>query len=61
MCTLKTMSKLLLPIKINLIKCLVRSCPAPLIPALERQKQVDLDEIKINLVYRLSSRPARTI
>jgi hypothetical protein len=32
----------------------------PLIPALRRQKQVDLCEFKVNLVYRAISRIART-
>ena len=31
----------------------------PLILALERQRQVDLCEIKANLVYIVSARPAR--
>jgi len=33
----------------------------PLIPILRRQKQVDLGEFKASLVYRVSSRPAKTI
>lgn len=33
----------------------------PLIPALERQRQVDLCEFKTNLVYRESSRTAKAI
>jgi hypothetical protein len=33
----------------------------PLIPALERQKQVDLWEFETSLVYRTSSRTARAI
>ena len=33
----------------------------PLIPALGRQMQVDLSEFKAALVYRVSSRTARTI
>ena len=32
----------------------------PLIPALSRQKQVDLCEFKTSLVYRVSSRTAKT-
>jgi hypothetical protein len=31
----------------------------PLIPALGRQRQVDLDEFEASLVYRMSSRTAR--
>ena len=33
----------------------------PLIPALGRQRQVDLCEFKSNLVYRVSSRTARAV
>ena len=33
----------------------------PLIPALERQKQVDLCESEASMVYRASSRTARAI
>ena len=33
----------------------------PLIPALGRQRQVDLCEFKASLVYRESSRTARTV
>ena len=33
----------------------------PLIPALERQKQVDIYEFKASLVYRASSRTARAV
>ena len=33
----------------------------PLIPALGRQKQVDLSEFKASLVYKVSSRLARTV
>jgi hypothetical protein len=32
----------------------------PLIPALGRQRQVDLYEFEDSLVYRVSSRPARS-
>ena len=32
----------------------------PLIPAEERQKQVDLCEFEVNLVYTASSRTAKT-
>jgi hypothetical protein len=41
----------------------VYCCPkivAPLIPALRRQRQVDLNEFKASPVYRASSRTART-
>jgi hypothetical protein len=31
----------------------------PLIPALRRQRQVDLSEFKANLVYRASSKTAK--
>ena len=31
----------------------------PLVPALKRQRQADLYEFKVNLVYRMSSRRAR--
>ena len=32
-----------------------------MIPALRRQKQVDLSEFKVNLVYKVSSRRARAV
>jgi hypothetical protein len=33
----------------------------PLIPALQRQRQVDLCDFKANLVYKVSSRTAKAI
>ena len=33
----------------------------PLIPALEKQRQVDLCEFKASLVYRMSSQTARAV
>jgi hypothetical protein len=33
----------------------------PLVPASERQRQVDLCEFKVSLVYRSSSRTAKAV
>ena len=38
-----------------------RSWHTPLIPALRRQRQADLSEFEASLVYRASSRTARTV
>ena len=45
----------------NMIEVAGHWCCTPLIPALGKQRQADICEFKVNLVYKVSSRTAYVV